>query len=346
MANRKLRLCLIGFGNVGRAFAELLLREHDRLQSETGLDFVVTGICTARFGAVADPGSIDLRQALERSNAGSAHGPFEESTTFAARCPADIVVETTPLEPFTGALGIAIIRAALTAGRSVASANKGPVAHNLRSMRELASQHGVRYRYESAVADGMPVFSLIERTLPCANVTAVTGLLNSTSGVVLEALSEGRNVAEGFERAKALGIVEDDDATYDLDGWDAAIKLCALSAGIWDKPIHVEDVERELVSEELSATAVDARGRGNRLVSMATLQLSLPDDVVRAKVEVVEIGPDSVFFALTGTSLGFRVETSLLQPITVSCSDPQLADTAYGLLADVLHIALDESSRT
>ena len=345
MSNRQLSLCLIGFGNVGRAFAELLLREHDRLQSETGLDLVVTGICTVRFGSIANPLGVDLRRALDRSSAGSPHGPHEESAAFVANCHADIVVETTPLEPFTGAVGIAIIRSALAAGCSVASANKGPVAHDLRALKELARRHGVRYRYESAVADGMPVFSLIERTLPCVNVTAVTGLLNSTSGVVLQALSEGGSLSQGIEIAKALGIVED-DAQFDLDGWDAAVKLCALSASLWDKPIRVEDVERVPVSDALATKAIDARVRGNRLVSVATLQFKPSAEAVQARVEIEEIGPESVFFALTGTSLGLRFESSLLRPLTISCSDPQLADTAYGLLADVLHIGLDDFSRS
>jgi len=344
MENRRLRLCLIGFGNVGRAFAELLLREHDRLQAETGLDLVVTGICTARFGSVADPSGVDLPRALERSSAGSPQGPPEESTVFVTTCPADIVVETTPLEPFTGALGIAIIGAALGAGRSVASANKGPVAHGLRELRSLAARQGLQYRFESAVADGLPVFSLIERALPCVDVTAVTGILNSTSGVVLDALSEGRRFTEGIEEAKALGIVEDDGA-YDLDGWDAAIKLCALSAALWDKPILVEDVERETIGEDLAAMAVDARTRGKRLVSMSTLRSDSASERVQATVKLIELGAESVFFALTGTSLGLRFETSLLQPVTISCSEPRLADTAYGLLADVLHIGLGGSSR-
>ena len=345
MPTRKLRIGLVGFGKVGRAFGELLIREHDRLKSEVGLDLVVTGICTKRFGSVTDPSGVELGRALEAASDQVRQGPFEESTEFASRCPADIVVETTPLEPFTGAIGTAIIRAALNAGRSVVSANKGPVAHHLRELRQLADQHAVRYRYESAVADGLPVFSLIERTLPGARVVAVTGLLNSTSGMVLEALSEGRSVAEAIRRAETLGILEE-DPQYDLDGWDAAVKLCALSAALWDKPILVGDVERGPISEVLPARAIDARGRGHRLVSLARLHLDLPEKTVRAVVKVVEIGPDSVFFPLTGTSLGLQIETQLLQPVTISCSEPRLADTAYGLLADVLNIAREDSVRS
>ncbi|HWD95441.1 MAG TPA: hypothetical protein VG246_03380 [Acidimicrobiales bacterium] len=344
MPSQTLRLSLVGFGKVGRAFAELILREHDRVETETGFDLVVTGICTSRFGSVTDASGVDLVHALAQANGGSQQGAAEAATDFVANCPADIVVETTPLEPFTGAVGIAIIRAALTAGRSVASANKGPVAHGLRELRALAAREGLHYRYESAVADGLPVFSLVERTLPGASVTAVTGLLNSTSGIALEALGEGRSLCEAMNEAEALGILED-DPKYDLDGWDAAIKLCALSAAIWDSPLSVEEVERTPVGEDLAEQAIDARARGGRLVSLARLHRSSSDESVRAAVEVMEIGPESVFFPLTGTSLGVQFESKLLRPVTISCSDPRLADTAYGLFADVLHIGREGLAR-
>jgi homoserine dehydrogenase len=343
MQVRQLRLCLVGFGKAGQALSELILEEHDRLKAEVGLDLVVTGICTARFGSVTSPTGVDLRRALERANAKTRQGPSVESTEFVSACPADIVVETTPLEPFSGKVGIAITRAALAAGRSVVSANKGPVAHGLRELRKLAGESGLHYRYESAVADGLPVFSLVERTLPGASFVAMTGLLNSTSGVVLESMSQGISLSTAIQQAEALGILED-DPQYDLDGWDAAVKLCALSATIWDKPLPIEHVDRTPVSEGLSARAIGARARGHRLVSLASLRLEPSDQSVRAMVDVVEIGPESVFFPLTGTSLGIQFETKLLRPVTISCSEPRLADTAYGLLADVLHIGLAGSS--
>jgi homoserine dehydrogenase len=344
MQVRQLRLCLVGFGKTGRALAEVILEEHDRLAAELGLDLIVTGISTARFGSVTSSTGVDLRRALELAKEGTRHGPSVESIEFVSACPADIVVETTPLEPFTGALGIAITRAALTAGRSVVSANKGPVAHGLRELRALAETNRLQYRYESAVADGLPVFSLVERTLPGASITAMTGLLNSTSGIVLESLSQGISFSDALEQAGALGILED-DPSYDLDGWDAAVKLCALSATVWDMPIPIEDVERAIVSEAYSEQAMEARSRGHRLVSMASLRLEQSGESVRASVDVIEIGPDSVFFPLTGTSLGIQFESRLLSPVTISCSDPRLADTAYGLLADILHVGLDQSAQ-
>ena len=318
----------------------MVLDERDRLVAEVGLDLVVTGICTGRSGSIMDPSGLDLRGALVRAKAKIPHGPSVESTVFVSICPADIVVETTPLQPFTGAVGIAIIRSALTANRSVASANKGPVAHGLRELRRLADQRGLQYRYESAVSDGLPIFSLVERTLPCVSVTAMTGLLNSTSGVILDALSQGDNLSEAIRRAEVLGILED-DPRFDLDGWDSAVKLCALSASIWDAPIAIGDVERVPITDAHETESIAARARGHRLVSMASIRRDIsPNGEVRATVKIMEICPDSVFFPLVGTSLGLQFKSKLMQPVTISSFEPRLADTAYGLLADVLHIGM------
>ena len=248
------------------------------------------------------------------------------------------MVETTPLEPFTGEVGIAITRAALSAGRSVVSANKGPVAHGLRELKQLADTNGLHYRYESAVADGLPVFSLVERTMPGASITAMTGLLNSTSGIVLESLSQGIGLSEASTGCGPRDSRRRSGLRPGRLGCGGQT-VCAFGDGL-GRANSVEDVERATVSDAYSAQAVEARERGHRLVSMASVRRSSLDHAVAAKVDIVEIGPDSVFFPLTGTSLGIQFETKLLSPVTISCTEPRLTDTAYGLLADVLHIGL------
>ena len=40
------RLCLVGFGNVGKAFARLLLKKKTELANKYDLSFTVTGIIT------------------------------------------------------------------------------------------------------------------------------------------------------------------------------------------------------------------------------------------------------------------------------------------------------------
>ena len=336
---RVVRLGLLGFGSVGRAFALLLAEEAEWLARDRGVRLVLTGVTTGRSGTRIDEQGLDIRALLLGAAEGRTHGPALEASAFAAQCPADVVVETLPLEPFTGGVAIQATRAALVAGRSVVSANKGPVAHALRELRDLAREHRVCYRFESAVADGLPVFSLIGQGLPAADVTALRGLLNSTSNVVLHALAKGDTLTRAVSAAQAMGIAEVDPA-YDLDGWDAAVKLAALSAAVWDLPLDLEAVERQPVDEGAVRLAVDAAARGHRLVSLASLMFDArPAPACEASVRLVEIGPGHDFFALSGTSLGLQIRSRLLCPVTVSSHEPRVRDTAYGLLADVLAIA-------
>jgi homoserine dehydrogenase len=334
---RTVRLGLLGFGSVGRAFAALVAEEGGRLARERGVRLVVTGVSTRRFGSRTDDRGLDLRALAAAAGAGAVHGPAASPERFAATCPADVIVETMPLEPFTGRTAIAATRAALIGGRSVVSANKGPVAHALRELAALSAGHGVAYRYESAVADGLPVFNLITCCLPGADVIGFTGLVSSTANVVLHEMSEGRSIAAAVARAQELGITEADPA-YDLDGWDAAVKLAALSAAVWGQPLKLDGIERQVVEAGSAARAADARGRGRRLVSLAELTRGDAGGLPVARVRLVELGPEDALFALTGTSLGLQITSRLLCPVTVSSLRPAQRDTAYGLLADVLSL--------
>jgi homoserine dehydrogenase len=328
------RLGLLGFGSVGRALAEVLLAEADWLRRDRGVVLVVTGVSTGRSGSRVDAEGLDLADLIAAAAHDHRHGPAVAPAEFAASCPADVIVETLPLEPFTGAVASEAIRAALASGRSVVSANKGPVAHALRELEDLAAAHGASYRYESAVADGMPVFNLVRHGLPAADVVGFRGVLNSTSSIVLSALAAGGTLVDGVVSAQAMGVAEADPA-YDLDGLDAAVKLAALSAAVWGERLDLATVLREPVSQDIAERAIRAAGNGDRLVSVAELTRT-PGGSNQAAVRLVEIGPDDVLYPLTGTSLGLTIRSRLLCPVTVSSSQPTVRDTAYGLLSDLL----------
>ena len=300
-AARTIRLGLLGFGSVGQAFAQLVIEERDRLRRH-GVDLVITSVCTRRFGARSEEAGLDVHQLVETAAAGGWHGPSVEAVAFVTGCPADVIVEMLPQEPFTGATATAATRAALTAGRSVVSANKGPVAHACRDLTELAQEHGVSYRYESAVADGLPVFNLIRHCLPGAEVTAFRGVLNSTSQLVLQGLADGGTVDAAVAAAQAAGIAEA-DPTYDLDGWDSALKLAALSAAVWGEPLDLERVVREPVGPADAGRAHQAAAAGRRLVSLGELERS-SDGQVDASVRLVELGPTDPFFAFAERASG------------------------------------------
>jgi len=76
---REIRLALVGFGNVGQAFARLLMEKQHELETEYGITPVVTGIMTGRHASCINPAGIDLEQALSFIAQGR---PLTELDTF------------------------------------------------------------------------------------------------------------------------------------------------------------------------------------------------------------------------------------------------------------------------
>src|SRR6267378_6596587 len=184
------RILLIGFGNVGREFARLLLERRSELAKVHGIDAAVVGIVTGRHGSVERAQGIDLRKALRLADAGASlescgravHGP---SVDYIHRARADVVVEITPLRIARRQIGVDHIVAALTSGKHVITANKGPVVYHYQRLKDLARSHGLGFRYEGTVMDGAPVFNLFQETLRGIRILSFEGILNSTSNLIL-----------------------------------------------------------------------------------------------------------------------------------------------------------------
>jgi len=168
------RLALVGFGNVGKAFARLLLRKKSLLSEQKNIQFLVTGILTGSHGGAIDPSGLDLESVLQLLadgkdiNSLSKESVPHNGVDFIRRCPADVMVETTPVNHTTGQPAISHLEAALNAGMHAVTANKGPVVHGFKLLTKTAADNTKRFLFESSVMDGAPIFSLFRETLPLA----------------------------------------------------------------------------------------------------------------------------------------------------------------------------------
>src|SRR5260370_21558922 len=96
--------------------------------------------------------------------------------------------------------------------------------------------------------DGVPIFSLFPLGLPATELRGFSGVLNSTTNVVLTEIENGRSFDEAVKRAQALGVAETDPAA-DLDGWDAAVKVVALAIVLMGVPVKLEQVQRTRIRD-------------------------------------------------------------------------------------------------
>jgi homoserine dehydrogenase len=337
---RELRIALVGFGNVGRRLAERLRGPYSRALREAGVRVRVTGIATARHGTAIDPRGIDLSRALRLAVSGRSLGrlhrgaPPRRVRDFIERVPADVLVELTPLDPRAGEPASAHVRQALRRGLHVVTANKGPVAFRLRSLRALAARQGRLFLHEGAVMDGTPVFNLAERCLRGARVVSFRGTLNSTTNLVLSRMEEGLSASAAVKEAQAIGIAEADPRN-DLDGWDAAVKGCALANALMGATVRPAQVRRRGIA---GLTGLDAR---RALRAGARLRLVVRGERRGGPVRV-RVGPESVPLgdplSGSGPDAALVLETDLMGEIGVFERGATVDQTAYAVLSDLLEI--------
>ncbi|MBN2149091.1 MAG: homoserine dehydrogenase [Anaerolineales bacterium] len=333
------KLAFLGFGNVGQALAELLLRKQADLQRE-GITFITTGIATGRHGAAIDPLGIDLKQAVALMKSGgkldalSAQPAPADAFAFLRLCGADVLFENTPVNYETGQPAIDHLRTALALGMHALTANKGPVVHAHRLLTELAASKGRCFFHESTVMDGAPIFSLFREALPAARLHQLRGVLNSTSNLILTRMEDGESFEQAVAYAQSIGIAET-DPSGDIDGWDAAVKVAALATVLMEAPIRPQQVERkgirQITLEEIARA--QAQGKRWKLVCAAWRE----GEQVQARVGPEMVGADSPLYQVDGTTSIIEFETDVLGKLSLVETDPGPHTTAYGLLADFIN---------
>ena len=225
------------------------------------------------------------------------------------------------------------MRAALGRGVSVVSANKGPIALAARELFRIARKTGAGLRFESAVADCMPVFNLVEAALPVGRLLRFRGVLNSTSNHVLQAIAQGRPAEAAIGEMQRLGLAEA-DPSHDLDGWDQAVKVVILANVLMGRDLTPAAVERTPVAAVDPGWLQTEEGGGRTVRLVAEVGPEGP-----ARVYPASLSRGDFLASLRGVSLGLTIETELAGTINVSCVEPHVEQTAYGMLADVVAIA-------
>src|SRR5215813_13507122 len=116
-----INLCFLGFGNVGRALARLLVIKNEELRELYGIDWRITGVATRRLGWISKSNGFDVAQLLANPTA-SSDSPSGGLGEWLKAARPDVLFETTSLNPATGQPAIDHLRLALEAGAHVITA--------------------------------------------------------------------------------------------------------------------------------------------------------------------------------------------------------------------------------
>ncbi len=255
-APRRVRVALLGCGNVGAALVGLIRARHDALVVQSGAELELAGIAVADLSRPRPP-----------------HVPVDLLTADAAALVADpsvdVVVELMGgLEP-AGQL----VRAALDAGKPVVTANKALLASSQGTeLRALAHRRGVDLLYEAAVAGAIPLVRALRESLTGERIDRVLGIVNGTTNFILTRMAEGgAGYAEALAEAQSLGLAEA-DPTADVAGHDAAAKAAILAGVAFGYDVAASDVACEGITGIDAALVAFADRLGHAVKLLAVVE--------------------------------------------------------------------------
>lgn len=340
------RLSFIGFGNVARALVRLLERKRDVLREKHGITYSITGIATGRHGFAVNPDGLDVNKALElvengRSISHLSSIDVQDSISVIQHSRADVMFENSPVNTQTGQPALDHIRLALNLGQHAITANKGPVVYGYRELTALAESKGKKFRFESTVLGGAPVFSVFREAFPLAELSSIKGIFNATTNIILSRMESGESYEDAVRYCQSIGVAET-DPTNDVDGWDAAIKVAALVTVLMDTPMTPQQVNptgiRGITSEMIASAK--AEGRRYKLVCSA----EKVGDTVTASVAPQLMDSSSPLYGMMNSSTGLTLRTDVILDYSITLSEkPGMQggpiETAYGLFADFVNIA-------
>ncbi len=342
------KLALIGFGNVARALARLLIRKQDLLKQQD-ITFSFTGISTGKHGCAVNPDGLDIQKALELvengkdiSSLNNYQLPITDSLAVIQNSQADFMFENSPVNYETGQPAIEHVRAALNAGMNVSTANKGTVVHAFQELTALAKSKNKKFMFESTVLGGTPIFSTFREALPLAELISFKGIINATTNIILSRMEDGETFDAAVKYCQSVGIAET-DPSGDVDGWDASIKVAALATVLMNTPLKPQDVDRKGIGEITPEMVNQAKAEKKRWKLVASAE-RVGDHQIKARVAPELVEASSPLYGMMGSSTGLTFRTDVLPDYSVTVSEREgmkggPVETAYGLFADFVNVA-------
>jgi homoserine dehydrogenase len=315
------RVGLLGFGNVGRAFARLLVSRAPELSSRRGVDLRLVAVGTRRGAQVRDADLGDVRWTTDMASVATAPD-------------VDLVVELIGgLEPAN-----ALIRAALAAGKIVVTANKLLLAKEGAALQALAREKKAGLGIEAAVAGGIPILRALRESFAGDRVVSVAGILNGTCNFILTEMEKtGRPYADVLKDAQRLGYAEADPAS-DVEGEDAAYKLALLARLAFGRDVQVPQIAREGITRLLPCDFLYAKRLGRTLRQLGAAR-ELASGHLLLSVRTHLVPSTSLLAKVTGPFNAIEVNAAAGGSFVFSGRGAGGDPTATAVLADVVELA-------
>jgi len=241
----------------------------------------------------------------------------------------DLVIEVLGgVEP-----GKEYIKALLSNGKAVITANKDIIADCGNELVQLAQENNTCLYFEAAVAAGIPVLKPLIESLRGEDLSRVTGIINGTSNFMLTSMEEGSTYEDALSAAQEFGYAEP-DPTNDVEGIDAMYKAMILSLICFGATPDKENVHTEGISS-ITKEDFDWASRLNKTIKLVAL-IDNEGSGFNARVHPVLIDTKHPLAAIRGALNAVVVEGENINQLIFSGPGAGAAPTASAVVGDVL----------
>ncbi len=321
---RPVRIALLGCGTVGSGVVRLLHQNAAMLERRLGAPLELAGVADRSLKPDA---SLGLTASLITNDAAA----------LVTRPDIDIVVELFGgIEPAR-----TLILSALAAGKDVVTANKALLAEDGGEIFEAAAKAGLAVGFEASVGGGVPIIRTLRQALAADRQRAVYGIVNGTCNSILSTMSEqGAEFDTALAEAQRIGLAEADPA-LDIEGHDAAHKLCLLVALAFGVLLKPEQVYTEGITKVTQADIAYARELGYTVKLLAIAKDN--DGAVEARVHPTMIPARHVLASVSGAYNAIYIHGEALGSTMYLGLGAGQMPTATAVVGDILEIAHERS---
>ncbi|MBQ4426306.1 MAG: homoserine dehydrogenase [Oscillospiraceae bacterium] len=233
---------------------------------------------------------------------------------------------------------------ALLAGKSVITSNKELVAAHGLELISIARERNLNYLFEASVGGGIPIISPITQCLTGNELDEIYGILNGTTNFILTSMvQDGASFEDALREAQKRGYAEL-DPTADVEGIDAARKICILADLCFGKNVNPDSVGRKGISSVTLADVEYARRLGYK-IKLLGRAYKMPLGRIAAYVAPHLISKTSLLSNVDGVMNGIVVHGNAIGECMFYGAGAGKLPTASAVVADIIDAVKHMKSR-
>ena len=315
-----MRIGLLGLGTVGAGTYRVLARNQSLIQARAGRQIVITQVAVRDLARAAAIAGTDVALTTD---------PFSVVTDPDIDVVVEVIGGTT--------LAKALVLRAIEHGKHVVTANKALLAEHGSEIFAAAEARGVAVAYEGAVAVSIPIIKALRESLVANHIEWLAGIINGTSNFILtEMRSKGLSFDAALADAQRLGYAEA-DPSFDVDGIDAAHKLCLLAANAFGSTLQFQQIDIQGITELQVADMAYAEQLGYRIKLLGIAKRS--DAGLELRVHPALVPVEHLMASVEGSMNAVMVKSDAAGITLHYGAGAGSEETASAVIADLVDLA-------